>query len=603
MRCWLGHGPAARGPDPVLVNRMISARFDDLRPDRRRGFELGPIQQVIEAHTLDQVRPALSAITAAVEAGNWVAGWVSYEAGPAFDPALAVRDLDETELSGLPLVWFAVSQSRQPAAEVDSKPYDIRPWQPLTTAEEHHQAVESIRERIRTGDTYQVNYTFPLRSEISGDVASFYDHLIRSQSCGYGALVETPKWIVASASPELFFEWSDDTITCRPMKGTARRGVDLDEDARMSKWLAHSEKNRAENVMIVDMVRNDLGRIARVGSVEVPSLFTTEKYDTLWQLTSTVTAAPRAGTDLDGVFAALFPSASITGAPKVSTMSIISQLESHPRGVYCGAIGFGGPGHNGPEWAFNVGIRTVLIERTTGIAHYGTGDGITYDSEPADEYAEAVLKAQVLNRRGGELQLVETTRWDPGSGGRHMARHIERLTSSAIYFDIPFDPAALDRAVARAVTGLMRPVRLRILVDRRGEISAEVSDLPTSSGPVVVRLDDRPVDRFHPFLHHKTTMRRVYDEAAARHPDAADVLLWNEDGEITETTIGNVAFSVGGAWVTPPVSCGLLAGTERAARLASGEIVERVVRIGDLDRCQKIARLNSVRGWESAVLG
>jgi len=579
-----------------------SARFDDLRPKSRRGFSLGPIEDVVVARTLDEVQPALAAAEEAVRQGRWVGGWIAYEAAPAFDPALRVRTTASTDFAGLPLVWMAVSDRRLGTSPTAAGSHRLGRWEPLTSPEHHHRSVEDIRERIRQGTTYQVNHTFLLRSRFDGDPASLYHSLTRAQSCGYGALIDSGEWVVVSASPELFFEWQNGVITCRPMKGTARRGVDLAEDERMRAWLEASEKNRAENLMIVDMVRNDVGRIAQVGSVNVPAIFNTEKYDTVWQLTSTVTARPRTGTGLVDVFTALFPSASITGAPKVSTMGIISELETHPRGVYCGAIGFGGPGPEGPEWAFNVGIRTVVIDRPGGVAVYGTGGGITYDSEPGDEYAEALLKAEVLQRRDAELALIETTRWDPDQGTRHLDRHLERATASASYFDIPFDPAEVRTAIARAVKERETPVQLRIRVERRGWVTVELADLPAPAGEVRLAIDNRPIDRHHVFLYHKTTLRGVYEAAADRHPGADDVILWNENRELTETTIGNLALHIDGAWVTPPVSSGLLAGTERAHRLATGELTERIVTLEELKRVTGFARLNSVRGWEEATL-
>lgn len=580
-----------------------AARFDDLRPLHRRGFALGPTRRIIQAHRLSEVAPALAAAEDEVRRGNWVGGWVAYEAAPAFDPALTVRSLEGTAFASLPLVWLAVSTHRTVARVPSMGAHLLSPWEPLTTERHHRDSVTAIGRRIRAGDTYQVNHTFMLRSTFDGDIGGFYTRLTRSQSCGYGALVEGGDWVVASASPELFFEWRNGVVTCRPMKGTTRRGVDLADDEGRRAWLQGSEKNRAENVMIVDMVRNDLGRISRVGSVHTPALFTTEKYDTVWQLTSTVTGRPRPEVGLVDLLDALFPSASITGAPKVSTAGIIADLETHPRGVYCGAVGFGGPGPEGPEWAFNVGIRTVLLHRSSGVVYYGTGGGITYDSEPADEYAEALLKARVLGTPTGELRLIETTRWDPDTGPRHLERHVARAIDSARYFDIPLDPAEVRTAVDRATKDLDEPARVRVLADREGWIEVETSPLPQGTGePVRLAVDDRPIDRFDPFLRHKTTVRRVYEEAAARHPEADDVILVNGNGEITETTVGNLALRLEGRWVTPPGSAGLLAGTERAALLEAGDLTEQTVTRPDLVRATGLARVNSVRGWEPAVL-
>ena len=608
----------------------MQVRFDDARPGMRRGFALDGIHDVLAARSHDEVRAVLAAAERAVHDGAWVGGWVAYEAAPAFDPALAVVPVAGTALADLPLAWFAIADGRRPVATpVDappSAPVHLRAWQAATSAIDHARAVDRVRHHIAAGDTYQVNLTFRLSASFEGSPENLYRQLVASQSGGYGAFLDTGDWVVASASPELFFEWDGRTVTCRPMKGTAPRGPTRERDRAQREWLEASAKNQAENVMIVDMVRNDLAHVAELGGVAVPELFTLEKYDTLWQLTSTVTARTREDVALGDVFAALFPSASITGAPKVSTSRIIAELEPLPRGMYCGAIGFGGPSPTGPRWTFNVGIRTVTIDRRSGQAHYGTGGGITIDSNPAEEHAEAMLKARVLQRRSGVLHLLETMRWDPDTGIRHRDAHVARVLDSARYFDVPLDPAvvadALDAAIDAAINAAIdtasvevrSPLRLRLLVDRAGVPSVDVAALsqdpghrgpgPPPSGPLAVglALDDVPVDPDDPWLHHKTTVRAVYEEAAARHPDADDVLLVNVRGEVTETTIGNVVVRLDGEWVTPPLASGLLAGTERAARLAAGDIAERVVTVADLDRATAFGRLNAVRGWEPARL-
>jgi para-aminobenzoate synthetase/4-amino-4-deoxychorismate lyase len=581
---------------------MAIARFDDLRPRRRRSFALAEPVAVLTAHTSGDVPGVLAGAEAAVGQGRWVAGFVTYEAAPAFDAALRVRDPAGGPLAGLPLAWFGVFGGRRPASEGPVAGYRLGGWQPVVDRETYTAAIRAIREHIRQGDTYQVNHTFRMRTTFEGDPEGLYRDLSRAQSCGYGAYLDTGRWVVASASPELFFEWRHGKLVSRPMKGTTRRGLDLAGDEYQRHRLEQSEKDRAENVMIVDMVRNDLGRIARPGTVEVPELFTTEKYDTVWQLTSTVAARPRPEVGLLDVFAALFPCASITGAPKVATMAIIERLEADPRGVYCGAVGFGGPGPGGePEWAFNVGIRTVLIDRVTGTALYGTGGGITYDSTAEGEYEEALLKARVLDRRSADFELLETIRWDPAAGFRHLAAHLRRLSDSAWYFDVPLDPAEVRVALDRAVRATAGPARVRLLVDRSGWIRTETSPL-SPRGLLRLAVDDRPVERDDPFLRHKTTNRRVYEEAAARHPEADDVVLWNEAGEVTETTIGNLAVCLEGRWWTPPVEAGLLAGVERAELLRAGLLAERTITLGDLPRASGLARVNSVRGWEGAVI-
>lgn len=577
---------------------MITARFDDLRPHRHRSFVLTDPIEILRADRLDQVIPVLGRAEAAVRSGRWVAGYVAYEAAPAFDSALSVRE----PVPRLPLAWFAVFAERHAAPETSPLPYRLGRWEPTIDREEYRRGVDLIRHHIRQGETYQVNHTFRMTTDFAGDAASLYADLSRSQSCGYGGFLDTGDHAIVSASPELFFEWRHGQITSRPMKGTAARGVDLASDERRRQWLASSVKNQAENLMIVDMVRNDLGRIARTGSVTVPAIFSTEKYDTVWQLTSTVTAEPSADTTLVDVFGALFPCASITGAPKVATMQIISRLEADARGVYCGALGFGGPAPGGEsQWAFNVAIRTVTIDRHTGTAWYGTGGGITYDSEAVDEYQEAILKTAVLTRRSADFRLLETMRWEPQEGFIRLDRHLHRLLDAAWYFDVPLDPAEIRAALDRAVSG-DHPLRVRLLVGRQGWVEVEADPLPPAgSAPVRLAIDDRPIDPTDPFLHHKTTNRRVYDEARNRHPRADDVILWNPDKSVTETTIANLAIKIDGVWYTPPTTDGCLAGTLRAELIEQGKVTERRITLDGLGPAEELARFNSLRGWEPAV--
>ena len=593
---------------------MTSARFDDLRPGRRRSFQLTGLMGEFAAHTVEDVLPALDRAAAAVAAGRWVAGWVAYEAAPAFDPAMVVRaprgpgsSAEGLGFADLPLVWFAVFERREqvggPSTGSGARSAGSGGWTPSIDAARHAADVAAIRDHIARGDTYQVNHTFRLSAPFDGEPAALYGRLAAAQRGGYGAFLQTDRWAVASASPELFFEWADGRLTTRPMKGTAPRGLDEAEDAQIRATLLASPKERAENLMIVDMVRNDLGRVAVPGTVGVPALFEAERYDTVWQLTSTVTARPRPGTTLADVFTALFPCASITGAPRSSTMRIIAERETTPRGVYCGAIGFGGPGAGGPEWAFNVGIRTVLVDRDAATAWYGTGGGITHDSTPAGEYAEALLKAEVLHRQPADIGLIETLLWTPGPGFGLLERHLARLAGSAHHFDVPLDVDAVRAALHGAVDERSTPSRVRLVLDREGGVTVTVADVPPArTAPVRAALDTVPGDSRDVFARHKTTRRERYEAAAARHPDADDVVLVNERGEVVETTIANIAALLDGRWVTPPLASGCLPGVARAEGLASGRLVEGVLTPDDLTRARAVVRLNAVRGWEPAVL-
>jgi para-aminobenzoate synthetase / 4-amino-4-deoxychorismate lyase len=585
------------------MNAMAFARFDDVKPGRSRSLALVSPVNTLQAFSAEEVVGVLAELEEEVERGRWVGGWVSYEAAPGINPALAVRGGSEATFGPLPLACFGVFESCRPASELPAAGYTLGEWAPAVDATHHARDVQLIREQIRQGNVYQVNHTFRLTAPFAGDPLSFYRDLVRSQNGGYCAFLDFSRWRVLSASPELFFEWRDGLLVSRPMKGTIQRGRGGAEDVEMQAALRSSAKDRAENVMIVDMVRNDLGRVAKAGTVEVPTLFATEKYDTVWQLTSTVTAEPRPGTTLAEVFAALFPAASITGAPKVAAMELISRLEANPRGVYCGAIGYGGPRRDGtPLWRFNVGIRTVLIDQATGRGWYGTGGGITYDSTPSGEYAEALLKTRVLARRSSDFDLLETIRWTPDAGFRHLDRHVRRLMASADYFDVPVSDAHVREALEEAVRGVDLPQRVRLRVSRQGGITVGTGRIPVVSGPVRLAVDEVPVDSSDPFLRHKTSRREVFEKAAARHPYADDVILVNERGELTETTIASLVAEVDGRWVTPPLDSGCLPGVERAHLLSAGKVHESVLFPADVGRATGLARVNSLRGWESATL-
>jgi para-aminobenzoate synthetase/4-amino-4-deoxychorismate lyase len=386
------------------------------------------------------------------------------------------------------------------------------------------------------------------------------------------------------------------------MKGTAARGRTTAEDAERCARLVGSEKERAENLMIVDLLRNDLGRVAEVGSVQVPALFTPERYETVWQLTSEVTARPRRGTGLVDVFRALFPSGSVTGAPKHRTMELIRELEPSPRGVYCGAIGVVAPPGESFRARFNVAIHTVTVDRVTGRAEFGTGGGITWGSEPAAEHAELLAKAAILAEPYKEFSLLETTAHLPRIRLRNLDRHLDRMADSASYFGFPFDRStAVARLTAAVLAG--REARVRLVLHRTGDFDVDVHPLPPPApGPVRLAVDLEPVDSAQVWLHHKTTRRRAYTERAERHPDADDVVLVNERGYVTETTIANLCVRLDGRWWTPPLSAGCLPGVERGRLLDAGDVQERELTVEDLHRADALAVVSSLHGWRPAVL-
>jgi para-aminobenzoate synthetase/4-amino-4-deoxychorismate lyase len=478
------------------------------------------------------------------------------------------------------------------------------PWRPSVDRAAYDDAIARIRELIVAGETYQVNHTLRLRARIAGEARGFYRDLALAQRGAFAAFLDTGRHRVLSASPELFFRLDGRRVTTRPMKGTAPRGRWLAEDERSAAALVASAKDRAENAMIVDLLRNDLGRIAVPGSVEVARMFEAERYETVWQLTSTVEAELDPATPISSVFRALFPSGSVTGAPKVRTMRIIRDLEDSPRGVYCGAIGLLAPPDAGePRAVFNVAIRTVTLDAATGTAEYGVGGGITFDSSAEGEHAEVVAKAQVLTAARPSFELYETLRHDPDDGFRHLSEHRERIEASARFFGFRFDPEAAVTMLKRAVADRDSPARVRLVLSRDGAVEVEVADLPDGpERPIRVALDDDPVDPGDVWLFHKTSRRAPYDRRRDRRPDVDDVILVNGREEVTESTIANLAARIGGRWVTPPLEAGLLPGSYRMALLRDGTLVERQITTGELRAAEEIALLSSVRGWRPAAL-
>ncbi len=553
--------------------------------------------QILEARRPEDVSAVLLEVQRQVESNHrHAAGFVAYEAAPAFDRALAVRSA-----SDFPLVWFGIYAERQPISLSAFPPSDTQPiaWEASVSKEEYGAAIHRIKDWIHAGDTFQVNYSYRLRAPFSGDPWALFCAMIRAQGPHYGAFVQMRDWTLCCASPELFFRLQHDELVCRPMKGTAARGLWQAPDLEKANWLRHSEKNRAENIMIVDMVRNDLGRIAALGSVHVPHLFEVEKYPTLWQMTSTVGCRTQAG--VPEIFQALFPAASITGAPKVRTMEIIAELERSPRRIYTGSIGFLAP-HRRAQ--FNVAIRTVLIDRMRNRAEYGVGGGIVWDSVDGAEFEECATKAKILTDATPDFALLETLLWTPSEGYFLLDRHMDRLMASAGYFSRSVDVNEMKRKLAALSRDLPpRPHRIRLAVPLLGEPSVESQAFPQTTGTYRVHLAASPVNSQDLFLYHKTTHRQTYERALTECPNYDDVLLWNERREITESCIANMVVERDGRLLTPPVACGLLPGTYRALLLEQKKIEEAVIRVEDLRAGSRVYLINSVRGmWEVSLV-
>ncbi len=542
----------------------------------------------------DEVMAALREVETAVFTQNlYAAGFLSYEASAAF--GLAVHPAPD---DAPPLLWFGLYEQpiQTPAlANRLSVGYRLGQWQGAVGPDVYAANIERIKVQIAAGYTYQVNYTFPLKTSFRGDPWALFAELASAQPGGYAAYVDTGRHVLCSASPELFFTLDGDLLTSKPMKGTAVRGLTLAEDEANMAWLHQSEKNRAENVMIVDMIRNDMGRVAETGSVAVPSLFDVARYPTVLQMTSTVTA--RTGASLTEIFQAMFPCASITGAPKMRTMEIIKELEPAARGVYTGAIGFITPER---QAQFNVAIRTVTLDRQKETAVYHIGSGVVWDSDAEAEYEECLLKAQILAPKQAPFALLETLLWTPDDGYFLLQRHVERLRRSAVYFGLEVEESAVSETLLRAAHSLTEPSKVRLLLSvDSGQWTVESAPLAAGQIPAPVRagLAVAPVQTDTLFLYHKTTQRDVYTQAKATRPDCDEVILWNERGEVTEASSANIVAQIAGEMVTPPLSCGLLAGTYREELLANGRLREKVLSKEDLLQADAIFLINAVRGW------
>jgi para-aminobenzoate synthetase/4-amino-4-deoxychorismate lyase len=603
----------------ILSDLPDSILLETSRPDREnhRSFLFVNPVEALTVESLDEVPVLFHRIEECLGRGLYVAGFMSYECGYHFEPRTATRP---PERSTLPLAWFGAypkpfifdhitgTFSPEPPAEwskfvstaSSTESFRVSERRLKIDRDEYCARIEAIRDFIAAGDTYQVNFTTKALFGYSGSPAALYSSLRNQQRVGFAAYIHRRDHDILSFSPELFFRVEHGRIVTRPMKGTAPRGRTLTEDARIKRWLRDDPKNRSENVMIVDLLRNDIGKIAETGSVRVDELFSVETYETLFQMTSTVSGTLRAGTKLYDIVRAIFPSGSVTGAPKCRTMQIIQEIEQGPRGVYTGAIGYIAPNRDA---VFSVPIRTMVLEE--GMGEMGVGSGIVYDSVPLQEYDECLLKMQFFNRSRPSFQLIESLRWD---GKYHFLRqHLERLKSSAEYFGFPFSEAEVASRLEENQGGLRRGeiYKVRLLLDSEGAIVIENVRLGAEPPTGTVTLSSVRMSSQDRFLYHKTTVRDVYEQqhAEARRQGHADVLFMNEKGELTEAANNNIFVEIGGKWFTPPVECGLLPGIYRQHVLETEpRASERILTLDDLKVADAIYLCNSVRGLRRVAL-
>jgi len=544
-----------------------------------------PIKE-LKTRDLAEVTALLVQVENYQKQGYYVVGYVSYEAAPAFEEKLAVHKaplLDEY------LLYFTVHD------RVETFPIPLTydevdlpsNWQEVTSEAEYEKAIAQIHHHLRQGDTYQVNYTVQLKQDLSANPYAIYNRMVVEQEAGYNAYVEHDEMAVISMSPELFFEQNGRKLTTRPMKGTTQRGVTDQEDLEQASWLEQDPKNRSENMMIVDLLRNDMNRISEVGSEHVERLCQVEQYSTVWQMTSTIKSQLREDVDLVEIFRSLFPCGSITGAPKIATMEIIKDLEPQPRGVYCGTIGLLLP--NGRR-IFNVAIRTIQLYK--GQAIYGVGGGITWDSTWKSEYQEVHQKAAVLYRKQARFQLITTGKISQKQL-LFEEQHIERLRKASRYFAYPFDAEDLKQKIAAECQACdaSQDYRLRISLDKSGEIELSLQVLaPLSPTFCQAKLCLQEMDLNQVFTYFKTTHRphlTVGNQEIIYHTAA---------GELLETSIGNLVLKIAGKLYTPPVRLGILPGIYRQYLLETGKVEEKVLTLKDLAQAEAAYGCNAVRG-------
>lgn len=600
---------------------LETTRRDD---DNFRSYLFLDPAAVIQCHHLNQVEAGLAEIDRAIKQGYYAAGFLACEAGYAFEQRLRFPIG-----TAMPLLWFGVYDSpiiynhrlqafengeqeiarilqQIPVQKNMVSPGEIPGVYFNLSEKEYQDAITRIKEYIAAGDTYQVNFTFKLKFQWPYSPADLYCRLRDNQRVSYAALLSLADHAILSLSPELFFRCDENRITLKPMKGTARRGRTTIEDEQQRQWLANSTKNRAENLMIVDLLRNDVGRVAQTGTVHVPRFFEIERYETVQQATSTITAELKPEITVLELMRCLFPSGSITGAPKIRTMQIIHELEKEPRGIYTGSLGFFSPQRRA---VFNVAIRTVQLDKQTGAGKMGIGSGVVWDSDSNAEYHECLLKARFLTENAGEFQLIETMRWERGEGWFLLHEHLQRLENSANYFDFHFDREAILRCLGEYAARLSHgpeSYRVRLTLDREGGLVIEHAPLANLHEPVRVRLAKTRTDSQDRFLFHKTTRRELYDRElkTAEAEGFFDMIFCNERGEITEGCRSNIIIKKNGRYFTPPLDCGVLPGVYRAHLFASRQfnLEEKILLPQELERAEEILLCNAVRGLVKAAL-
>ena len=569
--------------------------------DFRSYLFTGP-KKIICCDKIDKIKTCLDDIQMWVDKGYFAAGFISYEAASAFEETLHRKYMD-----GFPLLWFGIYRApiiydHRRVRFTDDSPgsdYTLSDIDLNISRQEYMGAISEIKSYIESGHTYQVNYTYKLNFGFSGSVSDLYLALRRNQSVSYSALIGFGNRRIISLSPELFFRKKGRSIQVKPMKGTAMRGRYLSEDRAREKELNSCLKNRSENIMIVDLLRNDLGRISEIGTVNTKNLFDVESYESLLQMTSTVEGKLDKEISLYELLKAIFPSGSVTGAPKISTMDIIGKLEKEPRHIYTGGIGFISPRK---EAVFNVAIRTLVLDTAKNRGEMGVGSGIVYDSDPGKEYDECRLKAEFLEAENKDFQLIETMLWQNDKGFPLLGLHLQRLAESAEYFKFEYKEKHICAKLKTESRDFRadKDYRVRLLLYRTGDARITHSLLGPDIYDKYIAISGVRTSSSDPYLFHKTTKRRIYDEAfkQCRECGLYDMIFCNEKGQVTEGAISNIFIKKGSIYYTPPLECGVLNGVYRRYMIRNDilRVKEKILYADDIISSQEIILTNAVRG-------
>lgn len=583
-------------------NNLVILETNKFDEDNKCSYVFANPVRIISCNDLNNIEKSFLEIEDFIDKGFYAAGFLSYEAGYAFEAGLRGRI---PQKSSFPFLWFGIYEKpdaiAMPAPGQGHKGFSISNFQADISKAKYIENINKIKSFIRRGETYQVNYTFKYNFNFKGSAYSLYRDLKDKQRVSYSAFIKASEWSILSFSPELFFRQNKNRIEVRPMKGTIRRGRDLIEDNKNLNTLKNCLKDRSENLMVVDLLRNDLGRISSPGAVRTVKLFEVERYETLLQMISVIKSRVKKNTKAYGLFRALFPSGSVTGAPKIRTMEIINILEKEPRNIYTGAIGFFGP--KGRQAVFNVAIRTLLINNKSAKGEMGVGSGVLYDSSPEKEFEECKLKklfvAQPLKN---DFKLIETMLWTKKTGYFLLGLHLKRLLGSSEYFSFAIDTQSIKAKLEKLASGFDRGsnYRVRLVLGKNGETEINCDKIDLTDKNAKVGFSEKKVNTKDIFLYHKTTNRDLYasEYERRRHKGYADVIFTNERNQVTEGAISNIIIKNKGRYYTPPLECGLLNGVYRQFLMNSKgfNLKEKILYKKDLYEAGHVYIANSVRG-------